>query len=847
VEDFIRKESLHDEIEEQLLYKIDSASGPESLARPRTFAEATMSTRPRGARKDSIKDGDPSLNGPMSLESLAPFKYTFKKKKKANKWFPFDLSTADSPSEVGSSSEVDIDSSRAASPNPPSTLLGSASFSSPQRSDLTSTLTIPNSTPSPAKDKGRGRLIEEVETEANDIGYTHQTPTQENFRSTVLAPVPASSSADTASFLGRIEHKCLLDELNLDNNPHNEPAQNRTEAAMASIAGAFVRAKVSKVTISNDFFDSVEWDKDRQSAASTPDSPECVTTASEPLAYTTVGSLVRSNALPQFTAPNRIQRGGAGRRPRRALKTHRCQDSSCFHPRDPPAPLSMPNSTPYTQQLAQSPVRFYQAQQPTSSNSSRSTISLQQMSLTDEEMRIFKRVGGPQMLSGNIAGSPLTRHPSKTQSTSTVQPENKNLTTGSSPANAVTNNQDVNLQTSVPANLSEDRQRRTTPLSGLEKMQTIQRLAKFDNPMQQIARSRLSRLSITNYLGRTVPSPTEPATSSSSPAPEPKSRKQVEFNHSHQVSPPEFGTSTLFQTTQDPPVSQPSGVPQPLTAGPPGQRQYLGAGANKATAAFTDSAQFGGEMSNTAYEDYLRETATDPRYQFYNSTLSQQTFNNQMPQDLNMSTSQPAAAQQTLNAAFQGEIVGYKSADTLPMSSIAKYYPKGFPSDMTGKFNPLSFKMKVKMAQIPGVGEPITDEEKAEFQALERDHYWYSGQRRWGMKADDFIDELEQGLLNQRISQFGAIGPPSEPFVERKPITEEEMENMTTAQAAALAIDALFGTFLAYADETSESRCLLSGFERPAPERLLDKSMKGIMSLFGEDWGTPLTRGGGVS
>lgn len=91
--DYIIKESAQEEIQDQLEYETrleflrrDYTTGPNSTELPRnlTFAEATMAARTsRSRRRNEAFDEGPDmvLGGPMTLESLGPFKYTFKKKK----------------------------------------------------------------------------------------------------------------------------------------------------------------------------------------------------------------------------------------------------------------------------------------------------------------------------------------------------------------------------------------------------------------------------------------------------------------------------------------------------------------------------------------------------------------------------------------------------------------------------------------------------------------------------------------------------------------------------------------------------------------------------------------------
>ena len=874
-ENFVRKESLQVEIQDKLHYEYNVAPDPESptFTSPRTFAEAAMSTRYRirGGRKDSLKDrDDATLSGPMSLESLGPFKYTFKKKKKPNKWSPFDISMADSTSEVGSSSEVDVSSSRAVSPNP-RMLFGpcpASSPTSPQR--YSSTLAIASVSPHEIRGKGR-YVVEDAEkdTDFDDIGETHQTPTQSNFSFSALvsaAPQPPCSSVDTGASPPCIDYSS--DQAESDSSDTHS-TKGRTSAAMTSIAEAFNAKKALKLKAkaAQDLFDSVEWDPDLPSVTSAPVSPAPVIAPPQQLAYTTVGSLVNPNVVPQFTAPNRIQREGPGRRPlmtfiqNRPLMPSRHLEPSYFHPRDVPPPLGMQNSMYYAQQPTQSPVRGYQAPQPTSSHSSHSTKSLQQMSLTDEEMKVVKNVGGPQMLSGNIAGVSNTCNK---LSASTEQGENKKPSGEPSSPKVLQNNKDVILPTLSPSDLVDDPLRRSstlsTTLSGLQKMQTIQRLAKFENPMQELARSRLSALSISNCLGRTVANPRGLSTSSSL---EPDSMsnkgavsKQGELDRSYQF-PPGFGNSTMSQTNpltaygasafRVPPAIR-SGIPQPLTAGPPGQRQYLGGIASKSNQTFNDSRQLGGEVNNfsTSYDDYLcNNNNSDPRMKFSSLRASQQTITSPPSQTFSMGTTQqPSSIQQTRLAAFEGEIVGSKLVDSLPNSAVSKYYPNGLPSDMDGSFKPLSYDMMVKMGQISGVQIPGTPREKLEARTKELEDWWYSGQKNWGKTTDDHIHDMEVREDARGKTPFEAIGPPPSNALQKMAISEEEMKNITTAGAAIPIIDAAFGALLAYADETSESRRYLSGFET-SPEFLIDSSDKGNLSFFGEDWGAPPKRVGG--
>jgi hypothetical protein len=632
---------------------------------------------------------------------------------------------------------------------------------------------------------------------------------------------------------------------------------------MASISEAFGSTESPK-KIADDLFDSVEWDPDLPSA-SAPDSPEpieAIIAAPQPLAYTTVGSLVDPNAVPQFTAPHRIQREGAGRRPlmnlmqNRPLMPTRHQEQSYVHPHDPQLSLSMQDSMHYAQQLADSPARLHQAQQPKLSRSSRLAISRQQISLTDDEIEVLKRMAGPRMVSRKKVGSPGSCSQSCRPLTSTVLSEMKKPPGQFSPPRTFTESQDLTLLVMLPSDISEDGQRQSTALSGLEKMQTIQRLAKFENPMQELARSRLSALSVTNHLGRTVANPAGlPASSLAvNETSQPKAPKQGELDHDYQFPPPGFDlvpraksllgeySASIVQLAL---ANQNSGVPRPLTAGPPGQRQYLTNGISTGIKSTIESRQLKNESKNLSavYTEHFPGALVDS--QKCHSILDQQAFTNAKSQDLRVTSQIPAPVQQPRASAFEGDIFGSKLVDSLPISAITKYY-HGLPSDMTGNWTPLSYQTKVKMGQISGVQEPATAVEEELALRMQMDDWFYSGQQEYGKTINDHINDMERREEVRRTSGFGHIRLPPKKIIEKMPITEQEMKDMTSAEATEPLVDALFGTLLGYADETSdsESRRHLSGFVK-APDFLIDSSEKGNMSFFGEDWGAPPKSAGG--
>jgi hypothetical protein len=180
--------------------------------------------------------------------------------------------------------------------------------------------------------------------------------------------------------------------------------------------------------------------------------------------------------------------------------------------------------------------------------------------------------------------------------------------------------------------------------------------------------------------------------------------------------------------------------------------------------------------------------------------------------------------------------------DSLPPDAVAKYFPYGIPSDMTGHYRPLpEAKQKVLDRAGHEFGRQVADT------ARDLDDDFYSGQRRYAtMKGEDFITELED-RQRANANPFGPIAPPKKIFPPgpalKREITAEEMEKMSIAEAAAPMIDAAFGSLLAYAENGPESRKYLSGFNE-APAWQIDATEKGNETMFGEDWGRPPKRFG---
>jgi hypothetical protein len=331
----------------------------------------------------------------------------------------------------------------------------------------------------------------------------------------------------------------------------------------------------------------------------------------------------------------------------------------------------MQNSMQYTQQLGQSPIHYNHTPPSLSGRSSHFARSNQQfptgsMHLNEQEKQILTRQGMniPQIFSGNAMTSPVTPTPVNNQFSGSGG--------------------NVRQVFSVKELMEEEEMGRSNsvqgPVQGLEKMQTLQRLAKFNNPMQELARSRLSEFSVvqSRTTGKTLANPTGTSPfeallhnrkTAMTQKIDTNFNKTEELDRGYQFPPPGLASSSASQanplygaysssTSQSSAQSRPPGYPQPLTAGPPGQRQYPG-GPNK------------------IYNHFEALWATEGRSPIYNSFGNPEATS---PWSITCAnTTQPAATQPAV--ATQYETPDYtKPFDTLSPADVAKYYPFGFPS-----------------------------------------------------------------------------------------------------------------------------------------------------------------------
>ncbi|KAH8655009.1 hypothetical protein BGZ60DRAFT_418223 [Tricladium varicosporioides] len=586
---------------------------------------------------------------------------------------------------------------------------------------------------------------------------------------------------------------------------------------MSQISKTFAAAKVE------DAFDSVDWDPDLPSATA-PDSPEPITVKPTPVAYTTVGSLVDPTAKPQFSAPNRIQREGAARQPLMTM-LQRGQYDSFYQARGPPPPLNMANSMAYAQQIAKSPSSASSASQQ-APRTLRTTPAKTMTEAQEKEqgiLRRMRRITEPQMVSGNAVAVPNTPTPNPINRLPIVA-----STFGSK--QPVVHVQDISQSSGSNENLESVSKHEIHSTLGkfenaffkLKSTHAPPRVASFDAPQISRSTNNAQNNQSRGELDRAYQFP-PPGFSAPQPA---------------QVN-PLFGALNASISRPMLPHAPPPGLPQPLTAGPPGQRQYPSA-VGRSGMANLQSIWTGDQSS--AYSANTNAPTTDCT-PFQNYSTQELSFQAQA-QGKNLYTRSQTQLPQGFLAPppsvpnwANGETA--RIVDTLPPEAIKQYYPNGLPNDMAGAYTPLSVEKQKQMDEIS-----LNVVQKRVESGKGIDEWFYSGQRRYAtMEGEDFVNELER----RHASPWGAIAPPKKTIgtgpIISKPINKKEMENMTIGEAARPLLEAAFGSMLAYAATGSDSRKTMSGFV-PAPKWQLDESEKGDQSLFGEDWGAPPKRFG---
>ena len=277
-----------------------------------------------------------------------------------------------------------------------------------------------------------------------------------------------------------------------------------------------------------------------------------------------------------------------------------------------------------------------------------------------------------------------------------------------------------------------------------------------------------------------------------------------------------LGFSSYEQVTTNQQDQMHLGRSQPLTAGPPGQRQNAGFHATGISST----------QGNQAGSSQLSSVQNPPALPLNSPWLTHSRNS--------MFTSVPTEHN--------------KIRDTLPFDEIRQYYPNGFPKDMTGQYTRLSGPVDQSR---PGMTEEEIKTEKT-------NRWFHAGVRRLNKTVNDHIADVERrnynldrGIHSQHPQHTGNLdeyGNPltlSEFVAISEPLTVKDVVEMPLPEVAAHLLGPVFGNALILADQRPgpNNPSTLSRFA-PAPPWAIDNSEQGNQSFFGEDWGTAPKRVG---
>jgi hypothetical protein len=265
----------------------------------------------------------------------------------------------------------------------------------------------------------------------------------------------------------------------------------------------------------------------------------------------------------------------------------------------------------------------------------------------------------------------------------------------------------------------------------------------------------------------------------------------------------DFGSSQQVTTNQR--FQNQSGRPQPLTAGPPSQRQNV--------SAFPLISAAQGVQVGTSSSSNMQQPPVLPTDSLW------------LPQ--------------ARNNMFRTVIAEHsRIQDTLPPSEVRQFYPNGFANDMTGQYT--------RLPKAFDEGRPSMSEQ--EIRAAKANKWFYSGLRSLDMTPNDYIAEMAE--RNDRLDNV-SNSQPQQPLDEygnpltlralvetSEALTIQQINEMDITEVSARLLGPVFGSTLRLADQRPgpNNLAMLARYAPGAPWTI-DDSPQGNHSYFGEDWG----------
>lgn len=293
------------------------------------------------------------------------------------------------------------------------------------------------------------------------------------------------------------------------------------------------------------------------------------------------------------------------------------------------------------------------------------------------------------------------------------------------------------------------------------------------------------------------------------------------------------------------------GAPRPLTAGPPGQRQYRAStfeATLKALHSNNQTGQFGSQVESAEYQSssassfYMPHSATQPT-----ASRGRLTTGQQFPLAGESSALEEHLSISELESEPIDEIKvsRCKIIETLSPDAARKYFPNGLPPDYYGRYKYLPPDWLEAYPLHRQNSRPWTAEQLARRQT-KIDQSFYAGTDRLGKSMEEVFQELRRRRFE---ATMGIIGEPrvlarrlrlqaagKDEKVTYPPMTVEEANGQDDAAHIEPFLSMTFATFLSYAEEydkDEKDRGWRSGFITP-DERLIDDTDEGNKSFFTE-------------
>ncbi|KAK3331056.1 hypothetical protein B0H66DRAFT_572896 [Apodospora peruviana] len=501
--------------------------------------------------------------------------------------------------------------------------------------------------------------------------------------------------------------------------------------------------------------------------------------------YTTVGSVYNPHATTPLQAPPR--------RPRTRRFTPTVQsppgEQTFGFPRALLSALSEADQTPNSPTPSTHKAKPVPQYSPLQQNYDR---AISPLTIDEREELVRRRMPVPSIRSGNL---PL--------------PSALAITYGDKHGN-------VNIEEDNDSVSSED----TLP-SSVFTTKGLTNLASYPNPMQNAAKKKLAR------------------------ARDPKfavTRSDTPSSFSYVSS--DFGNDRVNATFGTVPTA--TGTPQPLTAGPPGHRQFRGFEStlkalhvNRDSPPVPSHALAGEAHSQSTFVPFDNASNGNPTGYF--SQAAYPTDNVPIPRRSPNPFSDNSMAISTVrpcNDLSDSEECKTKIYDTLPVEIAGKYYPRGLPSSYKGHNVSLDADWQSKYP-LPDSGFPRHSRQTSEQQTVKTNQQFYAGTQ--GLIKD--MSQVQRDYDHRCFQkQFGVIGGEREVAkgagkIKPRFLTLEEVNNMEESAHAEPLLNMAYATLLRYKEAREGNDSVEQGWApnfAQADPAWIDNTPEGNKSFFSQ-------------